>query len=163
MYLSLFKEITVIIYLMLCVICDIRTYKIPNFIHLFFLLVRLLMILFEGIYAIAPAFIGILLPLVVLFPLFVIRAIGAGDIKMCQVVCFFYGYDALWKILWYTLIIGSIMSVIKIITCMFNKAERSSFYRLVDFLDMSRLPKFHKIHLSIAIAIASSYVLFLKG
>ena len=143
------------VYLLTAVFFDLRTYKIPNFVHYFFLMARLPFFWPEGIASILPSVVGLILPIAVLFPLFIIRGIGAGDIKICSVVCCYFGYGIVWRLLWITLCISAVLAVIKIIFGVLKKEERRFLFSFAKINNFDEIPDSHKIHMSVAICIAS--------
>lgn len=87
---------------------------------------------------------GILLLFLVLFPLYVIKAMGAGDVKLLCVICGFAGFPYTCKILFVALLVGGLIGGIKIIIELVEKHERSH--------------NVHRIHFSYAILLASFLV-----
>lgn len=58
---------------------------------------------------------GIIIPIGILFIVFIIRAIGAGDIKLFSVVGGLIGGPLVIQVILYSFIIGAILSVVKLI------------------------------------------------
>jgi len=78
--------------LLLAVRMDLRSYKISNHLILIGIITGFLFDVYEyGQAGISLWLPGILLPVILLFPLFIIKALGAGDIKLFSVIGSFYG------------------------------------------------------------------------
>lgn len=104
---------------------DLKSYKISNHLIIFGLIIGILFNFFEyGWTSISISFLGILLPILLLFPLFLIKALGAGDIKLFSVLGSFYGVTYVFKIIVAAFIIGAVMSLVYLIK------YKQVFYRL---------------------------------
>ncbi|MGB8452779.1 MAG: A24 family peptidase [Anaerocolumna sp.] len=111
--------------LLLAVIMDLKSYKISNYLIIFGLISGILFNFYEyGWASVSNSFFGILLPILLLFSLFIIKALGAGDIKLFSVVGSFYGITYVFKSIVAAFIIGAAMSLIYLIK------YRLVFYRL---------------------------------
>ena len=102
--------------LLLAVIMDLRSYKISNHLILTGIITGILFDVYEygrtGIRLWLP---GILLPVILLFPLFIIKVLGAGDIKLFSVIGSFYGTSYVLKSIAAAFILGAVMSLIYLI------------------------------------------------
>ncbi|MDD3706274.1 MAG: A24 family peptidase [Clostridiaceae bacterium] len=78
-----FKLTIVSVLLLLALVSDFRTYSIKNYITYGFMLIGLTVNLaMDGIEGLVFSLQGIILPAVCLFTLYVIRIVGAGDVKL---------------------------------------------------------------------------------
>lgn len=102
--------------LLLAVILDLRSYKISNHLILTGIVTGILFDIYEyGQAGICLGLPGILLPVILLFPLFLIKALGAGDIKLFSVIGSFYGAAYVLKSIAAACILGAVMSLIYLI------------------------------------------------
>ncbi len=111
--------------LLLAVIMDFKSYKISNPLIIIGLILGILFNFYEyGWTSISIWFCGILLPILLLFPLFLMKALGAGDIKLFSVIGCFYGLTYVLKSIVAAFFIAAVMSIIYLIK------YRQVFYRL---------------------------------
>lgn len=107
---------------------------------------------------------GILLPIVILFLLFYLKMLGAGDIKLLSVLGgFIGGKDSLQVFIW-ALFIGAIWSILKLVYCRNVRERLEYFYQYICYFlqNYSRIPyrttnaneKSYTIHFSFAILLA---------
>lgn len=102
--------------LLLAVRMDLRSYKISNHLILIGIITGFLFDVYEyGQAGISLWLPGILLPVILLFPLFIIKALGAGDIKLFSVIGSFYGAAYVLKSIAAAFILGAVMSLIYLI------------------------------------------------
>lgn len=111
---ELYRTVAVFILALFAMIWDLRTYRIPNRLLLvFLLLIPPFFVICHGHYVNLLG--GLLVPFVLLFPVYKIRGIGAGDVKeMCIIGCFL-GLDYVLYFLGITLLFGGIIGGLKII------------------------------------------------
>ena len=82
-----FKLMIISVLLLMALVSDLITYKIKNAITYSFMLIGLTANLAsEGIYGLVFSLLGIMLPVACLVVLYMIRVIGAGDIKLLSAV-----------------------------------------------------------------------------
>lgn len=60
---------------------------------------------------------GAVLPLLLLYPLFYFRMLGAGDIKLFSVLGGFLGWRLILKGIWYSFVIGAVFSIVFLCMC----------------------------------------------
>ena len=53
-------------------------------------------------------FADFMLPVLILFPLFLIRALGAGDIKLCSLIGCWIGFPESFTVIWLAFVLGSL-------------------------------------------------------
>jgi prepilin peptidase CpaA len=88
---------------------DIKHYKIPNKLNLLFLIAGVLFNLLNG--CISSGLIGIVFPFI-LFPFFVLRMMGAGDIKLFCAIGAIVGFPHILDIMAYSILFNGAIAVI---------------------------------------------------
>lgn len=137
------KYIFVCTIVLIAMIIDIKTYKIPNVLCLISLGVGILYsILYDGLYGIYMSLVGMILPIIVLFGFFALGIMGAGDIKLFAALGAFIHLE-IWKIL---LLSFAVMIPIGIGAMIFGKKEKIKV--------ANRIFNLTKIHYSVPIFIA---------
>lgn len=108
--------------LMIAIITDFKNYKIPNTLIIVGLVVGSFL---KGICNGPPGFFktvsDALIVMVVLIPFFIIKALGAGDIKLFSVIAGYIGIKQTEKIVIIALILGAILGILKIIILNISK------------------------------------------
>lgn len=110
------KCICLIFLLLVALKQDIKSYKIPNSIILIGYILSFLF--FHQEYEWTSIFIwagGIILPILILFPLFFIKALGAGDIKLFSVIGGFFGISYVVNVMVISFVIGAVLSLVQLI------------------------------------------------
>lgn len=101
-------------FLVLAVILDLRTYRIPNALTRAGMVVGVIYQLYRagppGMFGAVKDFVGSIL---ILFPLYMIRCLGAGDIKLLSVIAIVLGWKQGIIISIYSLFAGAAMGIIK--------------------------------------------------
>lgn len=111
---------------------DIRTRRISNkLIYVGICLGFLMNYVHLGIFGLKRSFIGIAIPIVVLMGLFVIRGLGAGDIKLFSVAGAFLGFQFSIRLIIVSLFVGAAFGLIKIVL---NKSISSCFNNMSNYL-----------------------------
>jgi len=104
---------------------DFISYKISNHLILSGIIIGLVVNVYQMGWTGAVMWLcGVMVPIVLLCPLFFLKALGAGDIKLFSVVGGFYGIVFVLKSILIAFIIAAIMSVIHLIK------YKQVFYRL---------------------------------
>lgn len=150
--------------------CDFKTWKIHNEIIFWGLAAGIYYAFVQGTYA--ESFLGALFPLLLL-PLFHIRALGAGDIKLLCVAGSFYGFTQIPAFLIVTLFFAGILSTIQVIRygnlslrfqyffCYIsNYLKTKEYYKYYDAGCHGREPV---IHFSLAIFLAHLFFVLQTG
>lgn len=124
------------------VIIDCQTFKIPNALIVGALVGGFVVkgtnaILTGDLLIMADMFIAILLTMIILIPLYVFKALGAGDIKLFIVISAYTSMKESLYICLLSLFIGAIIGLIKILSTRMNNIS------------------FHRIHYSIPIFLAT--------
>lgn len=114
---SIEYEFLCIIFLLLAALReDLKACRIPNFLIVTGLGTSLAFHIAEhGITSILTWILAVFLPVFILFPLFAIRALGAGDIKLFSVIGGFYGTAFCIDSILFSFITAAVFSVISII------------------------------------------------
>ena len=102
---------TLLIILCIAVWFDLKTDKVPNWLILVGYGAGALFRIGQA--ADIPVYLErMALPIVILYPLFLIRGLGAGDIKLFSVISIFFVHGALFKIMLYSLFIGGAICIV---------------------------------------------------
>ncbi|MCT4685995.1 A24 family peptidase [Vallitalea sp.] len=124
------KYVLVCILLILVIYTDTKNYAVKNSAILFFAAAGLIVNCVElGFTGLVNWLMGISLPILVLFVLFIVRMLGAGDIKLIGVIGGLLGLDFLMKSSLYMLIAAGFMSLVKMVV------ERNLIIRLKHFFN----------------------------
>lgn len=100
---------------MIATIKDVKMYQVPNTIIAIGLISGLISNLIDyGMEGITVWCFGVMTPLILLIMFFALRMIGAGDVKLFMVIGGFIGSILVLKSIFIALILGAIMSVIKL-------------------------------------------------
>lgn len=101
-------------FLVLAVILDLRAYRIPNALTVAGMAVGVIYQLYRaGPPGMFIAVKDLICSILILFPLYVIRCLGAGDIKLLSVITTFLGWKQGMIISVYSLFAGAAMGIIK--------------------------------------------------
>lgn len=118
--------------LILVLISDIRTRKIKNLIVFPFMLIGLLISLCDsGMPGIIKASWGIVFPVLILFPLFLLKMLGAGDIKCFCAIGAIMGDSFVTNSIIYSFVTGGVLALIIMIV---NKNAVKRFRHLIVYL-----------------------------
>lgn len=106
----------VLLFLVPAVITDLKTAKIPNFIIVSgYVTGFCYQAVCHGYAGVWEGILGALFPIVVLFPVFYIRGLGAGDLKLLSVAGCFFTLQKSIDCLIITIFFGAILSVVKML------------------------------------------------
>ena len=164
---STIKYILVLILLIIVLYTDTKSYKIKNSTVIFFAIIGLLCNCLQ--FNLVGAFtwlIGTIVPMVVLFILFVLNMLGAGDIKLISVIGGLLGLNFLIKASLYMLIVAGIMALIKMIIkrnffirikYLINYFHNIIINKQIGKYDELRRDRNHVVRLSYAIGAGTLY------
>lgn len=111
-----YKFLCIIVLLAAAIREDFKSYKIPNYLAATGIIASFAICIAEhGPAGILSWFPGILFPFLILFPLFLIRAVGAGDIKLFCVIGSFYGIAFGFQTILLSFLTAAFFSIILII------------------------------------------------
>lgn len=159
-----------ILYAAMAVLYDIKFYKIPNVLCFFTALTGIWMcIIKQGISGLCDCFIGMFVPVIVLYLFFYCRMLGAGDIKELAAMGTFFGKD-IWKVIIFSFLFNGVIAMIQM-TENQNFKERFCYLRgywrdcrlekkLLNDYESSRKSR---IHFSIGILCAVIVMVLLNG
>lgn len=118
-------------FLVLAVILDLRTYRIPNALTMAGMAVGVIYQLYRagppGMFGAVKDLIGSIL---LLFPLYIVRCLGAGDIKLLSVVTIVLGWKQGMIISIYSLFAGAAMGIIKGSILFASRRKKSAGQRI---------------------------------
>ncbi len=124
---------------------DLRTFKIPNRLSFIGILAGTIYnLVVYGLHGIKISALGILYPIAILSAFFIMRFLGAGDIKLLSAIGAFTGARVL-RIMFLTFMIAAVYSFIVVV------------YKLVNTIIIKKNKekyKFSKLHLSIPVFLA---------
>lgn len=113
-------------------ISDIKSRKIKNKLTLTFIILGLLTnLIFSGVEGLINSLLGILIPIVLLFGLYALRMLGAGDIKLLSALGAVFGAREILKIMAYSFIAGGIIALVLI---MVRKNAKERLLYLFNYL-----------------------------
>lgn len=153
------------------VFCDIKYHKIPNKLLIVGVVSSWVSKFWEeGFIGLGMCLGCMIIPFLLLFPLFVMRMIGAGDIKLLCMIAFVMKPGQIIYLLLYACLIGGIWAIIKMI---WNKSFIKRFLYLKNYVTRrvmigEREKYFSKEEgyrdtISFALPIGLSYLLYLGG
>ncbi len=109
------KEVVLLIFVLLCAVWDVRTFRIPNALILAgaasAVLVRGVT---DGAGCAADMAAGVLIPLLICFLLFYFSMLGAADIKVFMVIGMIAGGRDILTIMWYSLMAAAVFALIRV-------------------------------------------------
>ena len=110
---------------MVATVLDIHTGKIPNrFILLSLFSGFIFQILTKGVLILPASMLGTIFTIILLFPLFIMKGLGAGDVKLFAVIGSFLSiteYQTILNLIILSLLIGGVQSIILI--CVHRKYQ----------------------------------------
>lgn len=123
----IFKVYCLLIIIIIAVIQDIVYFRIKNLLICIGLIVGVLFVLFAANFNYAVYhLVGAVLPILLLYPLFIIRAFGAGDIKLFSVIGLFLGSHLVLNILLISVLCGGVQSLLYLVR---NKVIHGAFFQ----------------------------------
>lgn len=169
--------IVLLLILLAAVYTDYRQKKIPNWIILFGIPSGLLICFIHGgISLMVQGILGMFLPVFLLYPVFMIGTLGAGDLKLFAVVGSYIGIKGVLISLVFAFVTGAVISLMKMIYFhnfkeriyyfisylsdiflkgkwrLYENTESISFEKEDNFSNSSNIPG-HKIHFALPIFI----------
>jgi len=139
----IYKMLFVYALISAAVITDYKYYKIPNTLNLWGLISAIYLNLFLlGQYNLYSIAIGFVVPFFILYPVFMIGGIGAGDIKLLCVIGTVLGMKSIVIFTAFCFMIAGIIGILKLFSSV-NRGKGKKGYVM------------HKIHFSYAIYVAS--------
>lgn len=112
----LLKYCELAVLLVLAIRSDTKSYKINNSLIVFFILIGSMTNGFlQGFVGFCDSLLGITLPIILLFVLFLVRMVGAGDIKLFSSIGAIMGREFILETLIFTALTGGILALILIL------------------------------------------------
>ena len=152
----------ILVILLSAVLSDLKTWKIRNEIIFCGFATSIYFMFQEGTYV--NSLFGALIPIIILWPLFYTRTLGAGDIKLFSVLGSFYGYKVIPSFIIVAFFCGAIISIIQIVRLNNLKIRLQYFFCYSsNFIKTKKLTKYYNakqdgrepvIHFSLAILMA---------
>lgn len=137
------KNVIVLALIVLSLISDIKTYKIKNKIVFPFMLLGITSnLVHDGWEGLKLSLIGLFVPILILFILYILRMLGAGDIKLFGAIGSIMGLRFAIKSMAFSFISGGVIGII-LILCRKNGLKRFKHFWLYlknTFLSKSILP-----------------------
>lgn len=132
----MFKISCLVLIVLFAVIQDLYLYKIKNQLIVIGLIVGVLFLLSDGGgEVVAIHLLGMLLPLVLLFPLFALRMLGAGDIKLFSVIGLFLGPSLGLSVMLFSAFFGAIQALCALCK---NRNFKERFLYFFQFINRKR-------------------------
>ncbi len=158
-----YKLLAVLILLVIAVISDLRTYRISNTVTFGFMLFGLVSnLITDGVKGMLFSVQGLILPVISLLLVYIMRAVGAGDVKLLSAIGAFMGSGFIFNVILYTFLCGGIIAALLILVRR-NGTERLRYLllyvktctlsmSLVEYSDLMERSDGSKFHFSPAIA-----------
>lgn len=120
--------IVLLLILIAAVYTDYRQNRIPNWIVVFGIISGcIISFIHGGVGQVLEGLLGLVLPVIILYPVFMIGAIGAGDLKLFAVVGSYLGIKGITISFIIAFIVGAIISLVKML-CFHNFKERIYYF-----------------------------------
>lgn len=158
-----YKLLAVFVLLTIAVTSDLRTYRISNKVTFGFTLFGLVSnLIADGARGMLFSVQGLMLPIVSLMLLYIMRAVGAGDVKLLSAIGAFMGSGFVLNVILYTFLCGGIIAALLILLRR-NGTERLRYLilyvrscilavSLLEYSDLTERFDGSKFHFSPAIA-----------
>lgn len=147
------RIIAVCVLTIICIFTDIKSYRVSNKCLGIFIVMAIGLMVVDYKDAIGYL-LGTIFPLVILWPVYKLKGLGAGDVKMLGVLGAFLGASRIMKIIWISLVAGGIMAAGKIIFMGVDMYRlRMNLLEIKSAAKISDVKKELRIHYTIAIGI----------
>lgn len=118
--------------LLLTLLVDIRIHRIPNILIFFGLFFGICcQICSMDMTRVLCGIAGSMLAVILLYPLFLIRVLGAGDIKLLSVLGMFFGWRGSIYCIGYSFLIGALFSIIYML---YHQTLFQRFFHLYNYI-----------------------------
>jgi prepilin peptidase CpaA len=140
-----FQTIAVLVLLLLALLADRKTCRIPNKITIPFTAAGFLVnIALSGRDGFLFAAAGWLLPVIILFAFYALRMLGAGDIKLFGAVGAIFGYRFVWNGMLYSFLAGGVLAIFLLLTRRNAQARSKQLWEyLKNCMLMHRLQEYN--------------------
>lgn len=113
------------------------------------------------------------MPILMLFVLYLIKTLGAGDIKVFSIIGGFFGIHFIFKVIILSFILGAVLAIIHIIRYknLINRLQHLAYYisqtvrnkKISTYYSVEKDGTNGVIHFSVAIAAATVILLFCRS
>lgn len=163
------KTVLIMTLIVLAVINDLQNYKVRNEITLTFAIIGIVYnISFYGIHNFYTTVLGLIIPFLILLPLYVAKMLGAGDIKLFCSIGAFVGLKLILINIAYSFFAGAIIALV-IMIIRKNAFLRFKYFftyikccllcmKVMPYADLTEKQDRTKMHFTIPIAIGTIYI-----
>ena len=166
------KIVLIVLQITLALLYDIHEYKIRNYIPFTFILLGIIYhLVFEDAANFYGGLLGLSIPFILLFPLYSLKMLGAGDIKLLCSIGVLLGPSDILTSIFYSFFFGGILALL-IMACrknLISRLRKLLFYFRSCVLTMSITPYEEvdgshpaRMHFSIPIALGVLAVHYIK-
>ncbi len=135
----LFRDCFIVAAALAAVVMDLRSYKVKNqWLLVFWSAGFLYQIIFLGASGIVRFLFGALLPVILLFPLFILRMLGPGDIKLFSVLGGVMGSWGIVKCMMTSFVCGALLAAVLLLV-QGNLVSRMRYFR--EYVQLSLMHK----------------------
>jgi Flp pilus assembly protein protease CpaA len=118
---------------------DLKYYRIPNILILIGMVSGLLYSTYRYSYRVIPqSLLCMALVFICFYPFYIIKGLGAGDIKLFMMTACFIRNDSLLNFIMVTMVIGAVISIIKMIV---HKESRQRLFYLGRYIKKAVITK----------------------
>lgn len=158
--------------MLLAVINDLYDYKVRNEITITFIIIGMLYnLILNGPLNLYPSLLGLIIPFIILFPLYISRMLGAGDIKLFCALGAFMGFKLVLISIAYSFIVGAFIAIILMLRRK-NLLQRFKYFyiyikscllclSIIPYSDFNIRRDGSKMHFTVPIALGTILVLVL--
>ncbi|MGB7605725.1 MAG: A24 family peptidase [Lutisporaceae bacterium] len=163
------KTVLIMTLIVLAIINDLQNYKVRNEITLTFAIIGIVYnISFYGIHNFYTTVLGLIVPFLILLPLYAARMLGAGDIKLYCSIGAFIGLKLILMSIAYSFFAGAIIALV-IMIIRKNAFLRFKYFftyikccllcmKVMPYADLTEKQDGTKMHFTIPIAIGTIYI-----
>lgn len=163
------KTVLIMTLIVLAVINDLRSYKVRNEMTLTFAIIGIAYnISFYGLQNFYPTVLGLIVPFLILLPLYAAKMLGAGDIKLFCSIGAFVGLKLILLNIAYSFFAGAIIAI-AIMLIRKNAFLRFKYFftyikccllcmKVMPYADLTAQQVGTKMHFTIPIALSTIYI-----
>lgn len=140
------QEYVLLGFVLLCVLSDLHCYRIRNSYLIAGTVFSVVChVNASGLQGFSYFLQGTFWPIILLFPLFFFRALGAGDVKLFGMIGGFFGTSMIFTCILFSFLIASVLSVIKLLIYK-NLKKRLQYFivYVIQFLNSDQKMSFQK-------------------
>lgn len=163
------KTVLIMTLVVMAVINDLHSYKVRNKITLTFAIIGIVYnISFYGLQNFYSTVLGLTVPFLILFPLYAVKIIGAGDIKLFCSIGTFLGLKLILMDIAYSFFAGAVIASVIMLTRK-NAFSRFKYFftyikccllcmKVMPYADLTAQQDGTKMHFTIPIALGTIYI-----